>query len=187
MAVADAPRSDMPTALRARSGAWAQGAGKRAMDVVLAACGLIVLGIPLLVLGALVRATSPGPAVYGAQRVGLHGQTFRMYKLRSMVDGADSAGPLITVRGRPARHEPWVDGCAEQSWTSCRHCGMCLSATCRWSARGLRIRTRRACTPPINGEYWIFAPASPARRPSGFVMKRPFWKASGISSGRTSR
>src|SRR5215204_3110706 len=101
MAVADAPRSEMPSAFGARSGAWAHGAGKRVMDVVLAACGLIVLSAPLLVLGALVRVTSPGPAVYGAQRVGLRGRTFRMHKLRSMVDGADSAGPLITAGGDP--------------------------------------------------------------------------------------
>jgi len=101
MAVADAPRSELPSAFRARSGAWAYGAGKRIMDAALAACGLIVLSVPLVVLGLLVRVTSPGPAVYSAQRVGLRGQTFRMYKLRSMVDGADIAGPLITAGDDP--------------------------------------------------------------------------------------
>jgi lipopolysaccharide/colanic/teichoic acid biosynthesis glycosyltransferase len=101
MAVTDAPRSGMPSALSVSPGQWVHGSGKRILDVVLSACGLIVLSGPLLVLGLLVRLTSPGPAIYGSQRVGLHGTTFRMFKLRSMVAGADSVGPLITAAGDP--------------------------------------------------------------------------------------
>jgi lipopolysaccharide/colanic/teichoic acid biosynthesis glycosyltransferase len=101
MAVADASRSGMPYALEAHPGRWARSPGKRAMDVVLSAGGLIALSGPLLALAALVRLTSPGPAIYGALRVGIHGRLFRMYKFRSMVDGADAAGPLITAAGDP--------------------------------------------------------------------------------------
>ena len=101
MAVADAARSGVPCAVEAQPRTWAHGPGKRALDIVLSVGGLIALSGPLAVLGALVRLTSPGPAIYGAVRVGMHGRLFRMYKLRSMVDGADAAGPLITAAGDP--------------------------------------------------------------------------------------
>lgn len=38
----------------------------------------------LLLLMALIRLTSRGPAIYAQDRVGRHGRVFRMYKLRSM-------------------------------------------------------------------------------------------------------
>ncbi len=38
----------------------------------------------MLVLCMLIKLTSPGPLIYKQERVGLHNQTFRMYKFRSM-------------------------------------------------------------------------------------------------------
>jgi lipopolysaccharide/colanic/teichoic acid biosynthesis glycosyltransferase len=66
-----------------------------------AAGALLVLSGPLVGIGALVRLTSPGPALYAARRVGRHGREFRMYKFRSMVVGADQRGPLVTAAGDP--------------------------------------------------------------------------------------
>ncbi len=55
----------------------------------LAALGLLALLSPLLAVIALaVRATSPGPALFSQVRIGRHGRPFKMYKFRSMVDGA---------------------------------------------------------------------------------------------------
>ena len=62
---------------------------KQVFDRVCAGLALLVLGLPLLLLGALVRLTSPGPAFYRQQRVGRAGTTFTIFKLRSMVDGAE--------------------------------------------------------------------------------------------------
>jgi lipopolysaccharide/colanic/teichoic acid biosynthesis glycosyltransferase len=62
------------------------GAGllKRILDVALAAAALLVLG-PLMVAAALlVRWDSPGPMLYGQERVGRDGARFTMWKLRSM-------------------------------------------------------------------------------------------------------
>ena len=48
-----------------------------------------------------VRLTSRGPAFYRQVRAGRGGRPFVLLKLRSMVDGADRAGPLVTEAGDP--------------------------------------------------------------------------------------
>ena len=62
---------------------------KRAFDIVLSALLLLVLALPLLVVAALVKVTSKGPALYGQERIGMNGSTFTMQKFRSMRVGAD--------------------------------------------------------------------------------------------------
>lgn len=68
---------------------------KGAFDIALAA-GLLLLFSPLiLLLAALVRLTSRGPAFIAQERVGRGGTVFRMLKLRSMVtDAADREAEL---------------------------------------------------------------------------------------------
>lgn len=57
---------------------------KRAFDIV-AACFLLVLVSPLLVIVALaVKLTSPGPVLFVRKRVGEEGRLFPFYKFRSM-------------------------------------------------------------------------------------------------------
>lgn len=77
----------------------AAGLIKRAMDLALGgAAGIVAL--PVVAAGAaLVRLESPGPVFYRGERVGRDGALFRMYKLRTMVVGADQAGPAITGAG----------------------------------------------------------------------------------------
>jgi O-antigen biosynthesis protein WbqP len=57
---------------------------KRLFDVVISGVALLVLALPLLLLALLVRATSPGPAVYWSQRFGRDNRLFPMPKFRSM-------------------------------------------------------------------------------------------------------
>lgn len=57
---------------------------KRALDLVLALLLLVPLAVPLLLLALLVRATSPGPALYWSDRIGRDNRIFRMPKFRSM-------------------------------------------------------------------------------------------------------
>ena len=45
---------------------------------------LVVLALPMLVIGVVVRRTSPGPALFRQTRVGLDGREFTMLKFRSM-------------------------------------------------------------------------------------------------------
>jgi len=53
-------------------------------DVFLAAMALLLLAIPLLLLAAAVRFTSPGPVLYWSDRVGKNNTIFSMPKFRSM-------------------------------------------------------------------------------------------------------
>ena len=57
---------------------------KRGFDLILALAALVVLAIPLLVVGVLVRVTSPGPVLYWSDRVGKNNRIFKMPKFRSM-------------------------------------------------------------------------------------------------------
>lgn len=80
---------------------------KRLLDVVGAALALLLTAPLLLVLAALIRLDSDGPALFVQERVGENGRRFRMLKLRSMVAGADEMpapkqpdDPRVTRLGR---------------------------------------------------------------------------------------
>ncbi len=75
---------------------------KRALDMSLAAGGLL-LSAPLSVLiGLAVKLEDGGPVFYGQQRVGRAGRRFKSWKFRSMVVDSDSRyGPLQAGKGDP--------------------------------------------------------------------------------------
>lgn len=66
----------------------------------LALVGLVLLGPFILIMGAAVRLSSPGPAFHRATRVRPSG-TFTLFKLRTMRAEADATGPGVTVGGDP--------------------------------------------------------------------------------------
>ena len=69
----------------------------RAADVAVAGTAL-VLASPLLALAALtVKLTSRGPALYRQVRVGRDGVDFELFKLRTMVQGAETHGAGFAV------------------------------------------------------------------------------------------
>jgi Undecaprenyl-phosphate glucose phosphotransferase len=69
--------------------------GKRAIDLVVSAAGLIVLALPLAIVALLVKLTSPGPVFYRQERMSLDGSAFSVYKFRSMYHGAEAVtGPI---------------------------------------------------------------------------------------------
>ncbi|GAC1441865.1 MAG: exopolysaccharide biosynthesis polyprenyl glycosylphosphotransferase [Vulcanimicrobiaceae bacterium] len=88
---------------------------KRAMDVAIAGTALVLLA-PLIVVAALgVVCVSPGSPVFTQERVGKGGRHFRLYKLRTMVDGAhlihddlhplsEVDGPVFKIRNDPRLH-----------------------------------------------------------------------------------
>ena len=57
---------------------------KRFFDLTLALLALVILMIPIVLVALLVKASSPGPALYWSDRVGRHNRLFRMPKFRSM-------------------------------------------------------------------------------------------------------
>jgi lipopolysaccharide/colanic/teichoic acid biosynthesis glycosyltransferase len=69
----------------------------RVLDAALAAA-LLVVTSPLLVLAALaIRLESRGPVFYRQLRVGRDGEQFELWKLRTMVPGAEAIGAGIYV------------------------------------------------------------------------------------------
>ena len=77
---------------------------KRAVDVSLATLAL-VLAVPVLTLAALsIWLTDRGPILYRQERVGLHGERFDLFKLRTMVVDADSQ--LADLKASNARNGP---------------------------------------------------------------------------------
>jgi exopolysaccharide biosynthesis polyprenyl glycosylphosphotransferase len=68
---------------------------KRAVDIVLAVAGLVVLSPLMLLIAAAIRLTSPGPAIFRQVRCGLNGRRFLFYKFRSMCDNAEELKPAL--------------------------------------------------------------------------------------------
>jgi len=73
----------------------------RAVDVVAGGAALLLAAPLLALLAALVKATSPGPALFAQERDGRGGRSFRLWKLRTMVAGAERLGPRLTGRADP--------------------------------------------------------------------------------------
>ncbi len=85
---------------------------KRAIDVVGAAAGFIVLSPVLVLVAIAIKITSPGPVIYAQSRCGLAKRPFRMFKFRSMFVDADklqaslessneARGPVFKIRNDP--------------------------------------------------------------------------------------
>ncbi len=74
---------------------------KRFFDIVFCSCLLLLLLPVLLVSAVLVKCSSKGPVFYSQTRIGLHGKIFEIYKFRSMRQGAEQNGPLLSKKGDP--------------------------------------------------------------------------------------
>lgn len=71
---------------------------KRLLDLLLGGIGTVV-GAPLVALAALlIRLESPGHPIYRQRRVGKDGRAFEIYKLRTMVRGAEFTGAGLAVQ-----------------------------------------------------------------------------------------
>jgi lipopolysaccharide/colanic/teichoic acid biosynthesis glycosyltransferase len=75
----------------------------RALDLVVASLGLALTGPLLAVAALLIKLESRGPVFYRQRRVGLGGRPFELWKLRTMVPGAESMGAGIYVVEGDAR------------------------------------------------------------------------------------
>jgi len=72
---------------------------KWAADITLSAAGLMAT-TPLLVTVAIaVRLDSTGPVLFRQERIGRHGQKFKIWKFRTMVQDAEKLGAKITAGG----------------------------------------------------------------------------------------
>lgn len=75
---------------------------KRIFDIVASGCGLIVLSPLFLIFAIWIKLDSKGPVFYRQVRVGRNNRDFRIFKFRSMKEGADQ-GSLVTIGGHDSR------------------------------------------------------------------------------------
>lgn len=88
---------------------------KRVMDLVLGGVALLI-GLPIIIAAALaIIVVDRGAPFYSQVRVGLNGRRFRMFKLRTMVEGAHDMrkdllhlneldGPVFKIKNDPRLH-----------------------------------------------------------------------------------
>src|SRR5690606_23211233 len=74
---------------------------KRAMDVVIATT-VLTLAAPLMLLIAIaIKLDSPGPILFGQERVGKNGRRFTLYKYRTMCKDAEEKKAELLAAASP--------------------------------------------------------------------------------------
>lgn len=88
---------------------------KRAMDALIGSI-LLIVALPVIALAAIaIIVVDRGAPFYSQERVGLNGRRFRMFKLRTMVEGAhemrddllhlnEADGPVFKIKDDPRLH-----------------------------------------------------------------------------------
>ena len=76
---------------------------KRALDVVIATVGTVASAPVIAWLAVMIRLESPGGPLYTQVRVGRDGEPFRIYKLRTMVTGAEFQGAGLAIAAGDSR------------------------------------------------------------------------------------
>ncbi|HJB63151.1 MAG TPA: sugar transferase [Candidatus Microbacterium pullistercoris] len=75
-----------------------QEAAKRALDIVVALCGLTIVAFLLPIIALAITLDSPGPVLFRQQRLGRDGRPFRIVKFRSMfLDAEDELAALVSA------------------------------------------------------------------------------------------
>lgn len=74
---------------------------KRVFDFLLALVGFVILLIPMIVIGVIVRLDSPGKVIFSQERLGKDGKPFVIYKFRSMTEDAEADGPRWAEENDP--------------------------------------------------------------------------------------
>jgi lipopolysaccharide/colanic/teichoic acid biosynthesis glycosyltransferase len=78
------------------------GNASRALDLLVASLALAVSAPLLAVAAVMIKLESRGPVFYRQRRVGLRGAPFELWKLRTMVPGAEAMGAgIYVVEGDP--------------------------------------------------------------------------------------
>src|SRR5260370_3677959 len=77
---------------------------KRGFDIAFYLLAIVITGPLMLVLTAAIWLTSPGSILFVQERVGLNGQTFKMYKFRTMaVTSSTESDTRWTTANDPRR------------------------------------------------------------------------------------
>lgn len=75
---------------------------KRISDIIIAFLGLIIAIIPMAVIAAAIKITSPGPILYKQVRLTQYKKKFEIYKFRTMIPDAEKfSGPKFSEKNDP--------------------------------------------------------------------------------------
>ena len=78
---------------------------KRTMDICASFLGIVILAIPMLIIGLIIKLTSKGPILFKDKRVGKNGKEIKVYKFRSMyIDAESNIDKYLT----PEQKERWL-------------------------------------------------------------------------------
>lgn len=109
------PFEDAPSLTLAREVPHAWLGAKRALDIVLGSVALL-FALPVIAIAALaIVLVDRGAPFYSQERIGLNGRGFRMFKLRTMIEGAhemrddylhlnELEGPVFKIKNDPRLH-----------------------------------------------------------------------------------
>ncbi|RJR20179.1 MAG: undecaprenyl-phosphate galactose phosphotransferase WbaP [Nitrospiraceae bacterium] len=78
---------------------------KKIFDLITSSVLLILLAIPMLIIAAVIKATSPGPAIFSQIRIGRHNRPFKCYKFRTMYKDAEERLSYLLENDIEARNE----------------------------------------------------------------------------------
>ena len=97
---------------------------KRVLDLLLSTAGIVVLGIPMLVIALLIKITDPGSVLFKQRRIGIHKSIFELYK-------PPRIAPPICWKTRSSISPPSAVSCAKAAWMSCPSCSTSGRGRCR--------------------------------------------------------
>jgi len=81
---------------------------KRSLDLACCLIALPFLGILTVVMGLILKVTSPGPLLFTQERVGFEGRRFKIYKFRTMFVGADTTAHQAHLESVLRSNSPMV-------------------------------------------------------------------------------
>jgi len=79
---------------------------KRCFDIVIAGCALVVAFPVMLLISLVIKLYDGGPVLYKQTRLTIHGNTFELYKFRSMIVDAESDGVARLAKEHDDRITP---------------------------------------------------------------------------------
>jgi undecaprenyl-phosphate galactose phosphotransferase len=78
---------------------------KKLFDYIVGLILILILIIPIIIISAIIKITSQGPAIYKQQRIGKKGKPFMCYKFRTMYNDAEEKLKIILDTDAGARTE----------------------------------------------------------------------------------
>ena len=71
---------------------------KRLLDIVVSAAGLLMVGLPMVLIAVVIKLDSRGSSLYASERIGRWGKPFKCFKFRTMIQNAEALKDDLIAR-----------------------------------------------------------------------------------------